>query len=150
MQCRVLSSLDWQIIRSVFVACIRIYFFLSSSVNQIYDGIYHKTGFLAPHVRQTAKRAWLALNIVRQVFFSLSDTLAENSLVIDFLGPICYGPDLPASPVYAGAKIQAAERARSVQDAQCAVQLVKCSSETSLSLNVPYPTHITLACDICM
>ena len=129
--------------------------FLSSSVNQIYDGIYHKTGFLAPHVVRTAKQAWLALNIVRQVFFSQSVTLAEKnkSFITDFLGSIYYGPDLLASPVYAGAKSQAGERARSVQDAQCAVQFVEFSSETSLPLNVPYPTshwHVIYVCENCL
>ncbi|KAH9029949.1 hypothetical protein EDB85DRAFT_1866835 [Lactarius pseudohatsudake] len=32
---------------------------------QVYDGIYHKTGFLAADARQSAKHAWLALLIVR-------------------------------------------------------------------------------------
>ncbi|KAH9036676.1 hypothetical protein EDB84DRAFT_1269003 [Lactarius hengduanensis] len=31
---------------------------------QVYDGIYHKTGFLAADARQSAKHAWLALLII--------------------------------------------------------------------------------------
>jgi len=38
---------------------------------QIYDGIYHKTLFLAPHVRQTAKRVWLALNIIFWALYAI-------------------------------------------------------------------------------
>ena len=41
-------------------------FFCSSVLgNQIYDGLYHKSSFLAADVRQSAKHAWLALLIVR-------------------------------------------------------------------------------------
>ncbi|KAH8985762.1 hypothetical protein EDB86DRAFT_2321998 [Lactarius hatsudake] len=37
---------------------------------QVYDGIYHKTGFLAADARQSAKRAWVAFLIIFWVLYA--------------------------------------------------------------------------------
>lgn len=82
--------------------------FFLTRVGQLYDGIYHKTSFLAADVRQTAKRTWIALVIVRNLV-PVCDSFTEF-IRVDFLVPLCHRAALPASPVYARTKSPASKR----------------------------------------
>ncbi|KAH9061749.1 hypothetical protein EDB83DRAFT_875711 [Lactarius deliciosus] len=78
---------------------------------QVYDGIYHKTGFLAADC-QTVCEARLGgishrtLDSDHAIFCAT----AAEFIRTDFLGPVCLRVDSIASPVYTRAKGQAKEK----------------------------------------